>query len=251
MALHLGTGLIETRGPIELPQLEGLVDKVLTELGFERTYEGREAPPDETPDDSTVGFRLLANGHGVLGVEISEVRVVRDLARMISGQAEIPLLVFTTQGSLFGRRTVEVTCRKFEVRGESIEELPVMSTHTAEVTDVEHNELRQAPNALQQRIDGANQALLKAEGTAGLEPKRVLRYRRVPKKIAWSSPRLERLMQQLERCESFEFSEDRGQPVVRVELAGAKSMSYLKAGELDELERALEGRPEISRRRVD
>lgn len=251
MALHLGTGLIETRGPIELPQLEGLVDKVLGELGFERTYQGKEPPATVEPDDSSTQFRLLLNPDGVAAVEVSEVKVVRDLARMVSIQAEIPLLVFTTQGSLFGRRSVEVTCRKFEVQGESIEELPVMSTHTAEVTDVEHNELRQAPNALQQRINGANQALLKAEGSSGLESKRVLRYRRVPKKIQWSSPRLERLMQQLERCESFEFAKEKEQPVVRVELAGAKSLSYLKAGELDEIERALDGRPEIARRRVD
>jgi len=250
MALHLGTGLIETRGPIKLPALEDVVDKVLSELGFERTYQGK-GPPEEDPADEATEFQLLANADGVLGVRASEVRVVRDLARMVSLHAKVPLLVFTTQGSLFGRRTVEVTCRKFEIQGEAVEELPVMATHTAEVTDVEHNELRQAANALKQRIDGANESLLKAEGTSGFEAKKFLRYRRVPKAVKWSSPRLERLMQQLERCESFEVAKEGEQRVVKLALAGAKSLSYLKPEELSELEQALEDRPEIARRRQD
>jgi hypothetical protein len=227
------------------------MEKVLSELGWEQTYEGKE-PPELDPEDEGTQFELLANAEGILGIRISEERVVRDLARLLSEQLAVPLLVFTTAGALFGRRAVEVKCRKFGVEGGEVEELPVMTTHTAEVTDIEHNELRQAPNALRQRIDGANDSMLEAEGSSGFKTKKFFRYKRNHKKIKWSTPRLGRLMAQIEVCESFEFTEDNAQPVVRVILAGgATSMAYLKAEQLEELEQALQGRPEIEHRRRD
>lgn len=250
VALTLGTGLIETRGSLKLPKLQAAVTKVLEELGWEQTYEGKE-PPEVDPEDDATQFELVANTDGVLGVRVSEVKVVRDLARMVSERLETTMMVFTTAGSLFGRRSVQVTCRKFEVRGGEVEELPVMATHTAEVTDVEHNELRQAPNALRQRINTANDSLLDAEASAGFKVKKILRYKRNHKKIKWSSPRLGRLMQQIEGCESFEVTQEGEQPVVKVVLAGgAKSLAYLKPDELDELESAISDRPEILHRRA-
>lgn len=250
MALNLGTGLIETRGSIKLPKLHSAMAKVLEELGWEQTYEGKE-PPEEEPEDEATQFELVANGDGVLGIRVSEVRVVRDLARLVSERLETDLMVFTTAGSLFGRRSVQVSCRKFEVRQGAVEELPVMATHTAEVTDVEHNELRQAPNALRQRINNANDSLLEAEASAGFKVKKVLRYKRNHKKIKWSSPRLGRLMQQIEACEQFEVLHEGDQPIVKVVLAGgAKSMAYLKPDELEELEGVIEGRPEIMHRKL-
>lgn len=248
MALTLGTGLIETRGDTKLPKLQSIMNKVLDELGFEQTYEGK-APPEENPEDGATTFELLANGDGVLAIRVSEDRVVRDLARMMSKELSARFEVFMTSGSLFGRRSVEVVCRRFDVRDGEEEELPVMVTHTAEVTDVEHNELRQAENALRSRINNANDSLLQAEASSGFKLKKLLRYKKNVKKIKWSSPRLGRLMEQIEACDSFEVTEDRGQPMVKVELSGARSMAYLKPDELTELEAALQGRPEIAHRR--
>lgn len=252
MALHLGTGRIETRGSIKLPKLQSTVDSVLVELGYECTYEGKGPPEDEEPPDpaEVASIQLLDNGDGVLGVELTEVRVVRDLARLVSERTKIPFLVLMTEGSLFGRRSVEVTCRKFEVNGAEEEELPVMVTHTAEVTDVEHNELRQAPTALRQRIDGANESLVTTEGSAGFVAKKYLRYKRVAKPEL-KNPRLSRLMQRIERCESFEIVAEKDQFVVKLLMNGAKSMSYLKPDEVAELEQALEVRPELALRRSD
>ncbi len=249
MALHLGTGLIETRGPIKMPKLQAAMEKTLEELGFEQTYEGKE-PPAEDPGDGATAFELLQNGDGTLAIQISEERVARDLARLVSLEVDVPLLVFTTAGSLFGRRSVEVTCRKFEVKRGEIEELPVMATHTAEVTDVEHNELRQAENALRSRINNANESLLQAEGPSGLKLKKIYRYKRTVKTFKWSSPRLARLMEQIEQCETFEVTRERDQPVVKLVLqGGAKSMSFLKSAEVEELEAALRDRPELGHRR--
>jgi hypothetical protein len=250
MALTLGTGLIETREPLKMPKLQSELDRALVELGWEKTYDDKD-PPEADPEDEATQFELMATGEGVLGIQVSEARVVRDLARIVSERLETSFLVFTTSGSLFGRRNVQVTCRKFEVTRGDVEELPVMATHTAEVTDVEHNELRQAPNALRQRIQGANDSMLKAEGTDGFKVKRVLRYKRNLKKIKWSSPRLGRLMTQIEASEAFEVLHEGQQPIVKVLHAGATSMAYLKPEELEELEAAMSGRPDIEHRRKD
>jgi hypothetical protein len=249
MALQLGTGIIETRGTIKLAKLQAAMDKVLLELGYEQTYEGK-APPEETPEDEATQFLLMANAEGDLAIQISEERVVRDLARMVSLKLEVPFLVLTTLGKVFGRRSVEVTCRKFEVTGGEVEEVPTMPTHTAEVTDFEHNELRQAENALRSRLNNANDSLLQAEGTAGFKVKKVLRYKRnIEVKV--SSKRLSRLIEQIESCESFAIGEERGQPAVKVVLLGATSIAFLKPDEIDELEKALEGRQELNHRRQD
>jgi hypothetical protein len=249
MALNLGTGLIETRGSVKMPKVQSIMEKVLTDLGWERTYEGK-GPPEEPMDDQGTQFDLLATNEGVIGIQISESNIVRDLARLVSEQLEVPLLVFTTSGSLYNRRSVEVKCRKFGVDKGNVEELPVMATHTAEVTDVEHNELRQAENALRSRINGANDSLLAAEGTPGLKLKKVLRFRRALKKPKFSTPRLMRLMEKVEVCESFEVGREGDQIVVKLVLAErATSMSYLKPEELEELEAAISGRPEILHRR--
>ena len=252
MALHLGTGLIETRAepPLKLPKLEKALVQALDELGWEQTYSGK-GPPEEEPEDEATPFELLANGEGVLAVRIGETNVVRDVARHMHTALESTLMVFTTKGTLFGRRSVEVVCRKFEVKDGEVEELPGMVTHTAEVTDLEHNELRQAPNALRARITTANDSLLGAEASADFKLKKVFRYKRAHKKVKFSSPRLGRLMQQVETCEAFEVVHEGDQPIVKVVLSGgAKSLAYLKPDELEELEGAIEDRPEIARRRV-
>lgn len=252
MALHLGTARIETRGepPLKMPKLEKALLKALDELGWEQTYSGK-APPEEEPEDEATEFALLANGDGVLAVRIAEVNVVRDVARHMNGTLGSPLMIFSTKGSLFGRRSVEVTCRKFEVKDSEVEELPVMVTHTAEVTDLEHNELRQSPNALRARINNANDSLLNAEASADFKLKKIFRYKRAHKKVKFSSPRLGRLMAQVETCEAFEVVHEGEQPIVKVVLSGgAKSLAYLKPDELVELEKAIEARPEIARRRA-
>lgn len=247
MALQLGTGIIETCGPLKLVKLQAAMDKVLVELGYEQTYEGK-APPEETPEDAATQFELMANADGALAIQVSEERVVRDLARMVSQRLEVPFRVLTTLGKVFGRRSVEVTCRRFEVAAGEVEEVPTMPTHTAEVTDFEHNELRQAENALRSRVVGANDSLLQAEGTAGFKVKKVFRYKRnIQVKV--SSKRLVRLIEQIEACETFVIGEERGQPAVKVMLPGATSTAFLKPDEIAELEKALEGRPELSHRR--
>ncbi len=126
-----------------------------------------------------------------------------------------------------------------------------MVTHTAEVTDLEHNELRQSPNALRARIKTANDSMLGAEASADLKDKKVFRYKRAHKQVKFSSPRLGRLMAQIETCEAFEAVLEGEQPIVKVVLSGgAKSLAYLKPEELVELEKAIELRPEIARRRA-
>jgi hypothetical protein len=78
----------------------------------------------------------------------------------------------------------------------------------------------------------------------------VLRYKRAHKKVKFSSARLSRLMEKVEICESFEVNKDGDQYIVKLVLAErASSMSYLKPEELEELESAIEGRPEIEHRR--
>jgi hypothetical protein len=251
MALQLGTALIETRGALKLPKLEAAMEKALGELGWERTYEGKDPPPPADPPDTSTQFVLMANEEGALAIQVNEERVVRDLARIVSEKVDVPLMVLMTTGSLFGRRSVEVVCRKYEFKNGESNELPVMAAHTRDVTDVEHNELRQADSALRTRIDGANESLLRAEGTAGFKSKKVLRYKRVVVPVKFSSPRLARLMEKIEECESFQVLKEGEQEVVKLVLpGGAKSMSYLKREELAELEKGLTTRPELARRRT-
>ena len=47
--LRQATALIETRGPYKLPKLESAMDKALADLGWERIYEGKDAPPPVDP----------------------------------------------------------------------------------------------------------------------------------------------------------------------------------------------------------
>ncbi|MFO0634207.1 MAG: hypothetical protein U0168_15275 [Nannocystaceae bacterium] len=250
MALQLATALIETRGACKLQKLEAAMEKALADLGWERTFEGKEAlTPD--PGDGAIGFVLLANEDGAAGIQVDDEKVVRDLARIVSERVDVALLLLLTTGSLFGRRSVEVVCRKFEFRSGSSSELAVMAAHTRDVSDVEHNELRQADNALRSRINNANESLLRAEGTAGFKPKKFFRYKRNLQPVKFSSPRLARLMEQIEACESYEIDGKGPQPIVKLVLAGgAKSMSYLKTDEVAELEKALASRPELVRRKV-
>ncbi|MBC8074231.1 MAG: hypothetical protein IAG13_38280 [Deltaproteobacteria bacterium] len=252
-ALTLGTSVIETRGPCKLPKLEAAMEKALTELGWERTYEGKDPPPPVDPPDTATQFNLLASEDGAAAIQVNDDRMVRDLARIVSERIDVPVVLLMTSGSLFGRRSVEVVCRKLEYRAGEVSEMPVMAAHTRDVTDVEHNELRQADNALRSRIDNANESLLRAEGTVGFKAKKLIRYKRVLKEFKFSNPRLTRLMAQIETCEAFNVDVDKptGQQVVKLVLpGGAKSMSFLKAEELAELEKALSTRPELERRRA-
>jgi hypothetical protein len=66
-----------------------------------------------------------------------------------------------------------------------------------------------------------------------------------------SSKRLGRLIEQIESCETFVIGEERGQPAVKVVLPGATSTAFLKPDEIAELEKALEGRPELTHRRQE
>jgi hypothetical protein len=251
--LRQATALIETRGPYKLPKLESAMEKALADLGWERTYEGKDAPPpvDPAAPDGASQFVLMSNEEGAAAIQINEELVVRDLARIVSEKVDVALLVLLTTGSLFGRRSVEVVCRKFEFKSGESTELTVMAAHTRDVSDVEHNELRQADNALRTRINGANESLLRAEGTAGFKAKKFTKYKRNVQAAKFSSPRLARLMEQLEACETWSVAEEGAQRVVKLVLAGgAKSMSYLKPDELAELEKALSTRPELVRRRA-
>lgn len=248
--LRQATALIETRGPFKLPKLETAMEKALADLGWERTYEGKDAAPADVADGAS-SFVLMSNEEGAAAIQLNDELVVRDLARIVSEKIDVALLVLVTTGSLFGRRSVEVVCRKFEFRSGTATELPVMAAHTRDVTDVEQNELRQADNALRNRINGANDSLLRAEGTAGFKAKKFTRFKRNLKEVKFSSPRLARLMDQLEACESWSVADEGAQKIVKLVLAGgAKSMSYVKPEELAELEKALSSRPELVRRRA-
>jgi hypothetical protein len=248
VATHFGTGLIETRSALKMPKLEKALEGALEELGYKQVYAGKE-PPEVEPEEETTSIELLAGGD-VLGIRINEDRSVRDVARHVSKDTQCELLVLMTSGALYGRRSVEVICRKFEVdrNGEETEH-PVMDSHTAEVTDIEHNELRALDNAIRSRLNGANDSLLAVEATEGLKVKKVYRYRRELKKAKFSNPRLARLLGQLEKCEHFEVHTEGDRMVVKFEINGMNGMSYLKPDELGELEAALDGRPELAHRR--
>ncbi len=251
MAQIWGTGLIETRGEARLPKLEKALDKALSSLGYEVDYKGK-APPEEESEEPRLPVDLLDNGDGILAIRVGEDQVVRDLARLVSEDVQVPLLVLLTAANLFHRRSVQVKCRKWSVTGGQLEELPVMGHHDADVNDIEHNELRQVDNAMRSRLADVVDSFTRAEGTQGFAVKKVFRYKREVKNVKWSSPRLGRLMATLERCESFEHVVEGEQHIIKLVLSGgAKSLSYVKAEEVVELEKALEGRPELVRRRVE
>lgn len=250
MATHFGTGLIESRGDIKAPKLEKAMDAALTELGYTQLHAGKD-PPEEEPEEA-IKVELLANPDGILAVRIGEAKPVRDVARMMSEGSKTKFLVLLTAGALYHRRSVQVTCRVFSVDGAEIEEQEVVGHHAAEVTDIEHNELRALDNAMRSRINGANDSLLAAEGSKDFKIKKLFRYKLERKKPKFSNARLARLLGQLENCESFEVTREMDQPCVKMVLPGnTVGRSFLKDEELVELERALETRPELSHRRVD
>ncbi len=267
MAQHWGTGLIESRGELKMAKLEKAMDKALVHLGYQQIYKGKTAPdpdpalPDKDSKDKKdkkdkkdheriIPVELLDNGDGVLAIRVGEEQVVRDLARLVSEEVKVAFRALVTLASLFHRRTVQVKCRKFDVDGSSLEELDVMGHHDADIGDLEHNELRQLDNAMRSRLGDVVDSFTRAEGTQGFKVKKVFRYKRELKKPKFSNARMGRLMTQLERCESFEVVVEGEQHIVKLVLAGgAKSLSYVKPEEVAELEKALEGRPELLRRR--
>ena len=248
MATHFGTGLIEARTEIKAAKLEKAMDTALAELGFKQVYAGKD-PPEEEPEESTA-VELLANAEGVMAIRIGETKAVRDVARLVSEDTGNKLHVLITAGALYHRRSVQVTCRVFAVDGGQSEELEIIGHHAAEVTDIEHNELRALDNAMRARINSANDSLLAAEGSKDLKVKKIFRYRRERKKPKFSNPRLARLLTQLETCETFEVTREMDQPCVKMVLPGnTVGRSFLKDDELAELEEALQTRPELSHRR--
>ncbi|MCH9686761.1 MAG: hypothetical protein K0V04_35335 [Deltaproteobacteria bacterium] len=251
MAKIWGTGIIEFRGDAKQPKIEKALEKALGSLGYEQSYKGK-APPEEESEEPRVKVDILDNGEGILAIRVGEDQVVRDLARLVSEDTKVPLLVLLTAAHLFHRRSVQVKCRKWEVNGGQLAELPVMGHHDADISDIEHNELRQIDNAMNSRLSDVVDSFTRAEGTQGFKVKKVFRYKREIKSIKFSSPRIERLMTTLERCESFEVVVEGEQHIVKLVLSGgAKSLSYVKAEEVVELEKALEGRPELLRRRIE
>lgn len=263
MAQHWGLGIIETRGELRMPKLEKAMSKALSHLSYTQTYADKKPPEDEVPPDKRdkkkgepeperlAAVELLDNGDGVLAIRTDEEKVVRDLARLVSEETKVPLLVMVTVASLFHRRRVQVECRKFAVDGSEIEEQDVMGHHDADISDLEHNELRQQDNAMRSRLGDVVDSFSRAEGTQGFKVKKVFRFKREVAKPKFSNKRLARLMTQIERCESFEVVVEGEQHIVKLYLQGATSLSYVKADEVAELEKALEDRPELQRRRKD
>ena len=249
MATHFGTGLIESRGDLKPAKLEKAMNTALESLGFKQLYAGKD-PPEEEPEEAT-NVEILANPDGMVAIRIAEAKAVRDVARMVSEETKVALHVLITAGALYHRRSVQVTCRVFAVDGENIEEQEVVGHHAAEVTDIEHNELRALDNAMRSRINTANDSLLAAEGSKDFKVKRIFRYKRERKKPKFSNARLARLLGQLENCESFEVTREMDQPCVKMVLPGSTvGRSFLKDDELEELEKALQTRPELAHRRV-
>ena len=249
MATHWGISLIETRGDTKPAKLEKAMDKALSHLSFTQTYSGKAPPEEEDPEENLTAVELLDNGEGVLAVRVHHDQLARDLARLVSEDLGISVLVLQTIASLFHRRRVQVKCRKWSVQGSELEELDVMGHHDADISDLEHNELRQQQNAMLSRLNDVVDSFTRAEGSQGFKIKKVFRYKREVKQPKFSSKRLARLMTSIERCEAFEVVVEGEQHIVRLELAGATSMSYVKAEEVAELEKALESRPELLRRR--
>ena len=250
MARNFGTGLIESRGDIKPAKLEKAMDAALAGLGYTQVYAGKDVPAEE-PEEA-VKVELLANADGVVAIRIGEAKPVRDVARVVSEQTKTKFHVLITFGALYHRRSVQVNCRVFSVDGAESEEQEVIGHHEAEVTDIEHNELRALENALASRIKSANDSLLAAEGSKDLKLKKNFRYKLERKKPKFSNARLARLLGQLENCESFEVTREMDQPCVKMVLPGnTVGRSFLKDDELAELEKALGLRPELSHRRVD
>lgn len=244
-----------------MPKLEKAMCKALERLSFTQTYSGKAPPEDEATSakdkdkdkdlPKLAAVELLDNGDGVLAIRIDEENVVRDLARLVSEEANVPLLVLLTVASLFHRRRVQVEYRKFAVEGSETEEQDVMGHHAADISDLEHNELRQQDNAMRTRLGDVVDSFTRAEGTQGFKVKKVFRFKREVEKPKFSNKRLARLMTAVERCESFEVVVEGEQHIVKLYLAGATSLSYVKPDEVAELEAALEGRPELQRRRKE
>lgn len=249
MAQHWGLGIIEARGELKMPKLEKAMDKALTHLGYAKTYSGKAPPEEEDPEEKLTALELLDNGEGVLAIRVHDDQIVRDLARLVQGEAKVPLLVLKTVASLFHRRRVQVECRKWAVDNGELEEQTVMGHHDADISDLEHNELRQQNNAMNSRLNDVVDSFTRAEGTQGFKVKKVFRYKREIKAHKFKSPRMGRLMTSIERCESFETVVEGEQHIVKLYLAGATSLSYVKPEEVAELNKALEGRPELLRRR--
>ncbi len=250
MAQHWGIGLVETRGELKLAKLEKAMNKAFEVLGYTQSYAGKAPPEEENPEENLTPVELLDNGDGVLAIRVGEDQVVRDLARLVAEDVKVPLLVLLTAASLFHRRSVQVKCRKFSVENAELVEQEVVGHHDADISDIEHNELRQLDNAMRSRLNDVYESLTRAEGSQGFKVKKVFRYKREIKKPKFSSARLSRLMTTLERCESFEVVKEGEQFIVKLVLAGgAKSMSYVKESEVEELEKALSSRAELQRRR--
>lgn len=251
MAQNWGFGLIETRGEVKLAKLEKSMDGALGELSCSQVYKGAAPPEEEDPEEQLLSVELLDNGEGILAVRLDHKneQFVRDLARLVSQALNMPVLMMVTIASLFHRRRVQVKCRKFAIEGTEIEEQTVMGHHDADISDLEHNELRQQQNAMRSRLNDVVESFTRAEGTAGFKIKKVFRYKHEVKKAKFSSPRLARLMTSLERCEAFEVVVEGEQHIVRVEQAGAVALSYVKPDEVAEIEKALESRPQLQRRR--
>lgn len=260
MAQHWGLGIIETRGELRMPKLEKAMTKAFEHLSYTQTYSGKTEPevvPVEKGDDkdkvpeTLAAVELLENGDGVLAIRTDEEKVVRDLARLVSEDTKVPMLVLVTVASLFHRRRVQVKCRKFAVDGSEVEEQDVMGHHDADISDLEHNELRQQDNAMRSRLGDVVDSFTRAEGTQGFKVKKVFRFKQEVEVPKFSNKRLARLMTSIERCESFEVVVEGEQHIVKLYLEGATSLSYVKAEEVAELEKALESRPELQRRRKD
>lgn len=250
MATHFGTGLIESRDGLKLAKLEKAMDTALVQLGFTQLHAGKE-PPEQEPEEATA-VELLANAEGIIAIRIAEAKPVRDVARLVSNATKTKFHVLVTSGQLYHRRSVRLECRVFIVDGEEAEEQDIIGHHTNEVTDIEHNELRNLDNAIKSRINIANDSLVAAEGSKELKVKKIFRYRLERKKPKFSNARLARLLGQLENCESFEVTREMDQPCVKMVLPGSTvGRSFLKDDELAELEKALQTRPELGHRRVD
>ena len=250
MATHFGTGLIESRGELKPAKLEKAMDAALSDLGFKQLYAGKE-PPEEEPEEATK-VELLANADGVVAVRIGDTKPVKDVARIVSESTKTKVVLLLTSGQLYHRRSVQVDCKVYTVDGSEFSEHDIVGHHDAEVTDIEHNELRALDNAMRSRINIANDSLLAAEGSEGLKVKKVFRYKLERKKPKFSNARLGRLLQQLETCETFEVTREMDQPCVKMVLPGnTVGRSFLKDNELEELEAALETRPELAHRRQD
>ena len=100
-----------------MPKLEKAMTKAFEHLSYTQTYAGKTEPepvPVEKGDDKDkepevlTAVELLENGDGVLAIRTDGEKVVRDLARLVSEDTKVPMLVLVTVASLFHRRRVQV-----------------------------------------------------------------------------------------------------------------------------------------------